>query len=99
MRSIEKVYINFFPKLRTEIYVAMFEHLSKHSLAYFQQNFSGDLANKISGMAEGIEAIIKISIPYILGNFFYCCYINCALVYSAYSICHNFISLDCYLCF
>jgi len=70
MRSIEKVYINFFPKLRTEIYVAMFEHLSKHSLAYFQQNFSGDLANKISGMAEGIEAIIKISIPYILGNFF-----------------------------
>jgi ATP-binding cassette subfamily B protein len=70
MRLLEKIYINLFPKLRTEIYVAMFEHLSKHSLAYFQQNFSGDLANKINGMAEGIENIVKIGIQYILGNFF-----------------------------
>ena len=70
MRAIEKVYINFFPKIRTEIYVEMFEHLSKHSLAFFQQNFSGDLANKISGMADGIETTIKTSIPLVLGNLF-----------------------------
>lgn len=70
MRGIEKVYINLFPRIRTEIYVAMFDHLSNHSLAFFQQNFSGDLANKISSMAEGVETTIKISIPSILGNFF-----------------------------
>lgn len=68
IRGLEKVYINFFPKIRTEIYVAMFDHLSNHSLAFFQQNFSGDLANKIASMAEGIETTIKITIQSILGN-------------------------------
>jgi ATP-binding cassette subfamily B protein len=68
IRAIEKIYIELFPKIRSEIYVTMFDHLSDHPLIFFQQNLSGDLANKISMMADGIETTIKIIIQYIIGN-------------------------------
>lgn len=68
MRSYDYVCLQLFPKLRTEINVALFNHISQHSISFFQQNFSGEIADKISNMAEGVEAIIKIFNQYILAN-------------------------------
>lgn len=70
MRAYNYVCLKLLPRLRTEISVAMFNHLSQHSLSFFQQNFSGDLAHRISSMTEGIESIIKIVNENILGNLF-----------------------------
>ncbi len=70
MRIYFYICLKLFPKLRTEISVAMFEHLTKHSLSFFQRNFSGDLANKTQCVAEGVESIIQSFNRNILGNSF-----------------------------
>ena len=67
-RTYDYSCIKFFPKLRTEISTSLFNYLSQHSIIYFQQNFSGDLANKISNMSEGTETIVKITYEMILGR-------------------------------
>lgn len=70
MRGYHYICLKLFPKLRTEISVALFDHLTKHSLSFFQRNFSGDLANKTQCVAEGVESIIQTINRYILGNIF-----------------------------
>ena len=70
MRTYHYISLKLFPKLRTEISVALFDHLAKHSLSFFQRNFSGDLANKTQCVAEGVESIIQTINRYILGNLF-----------------------------
>ncbi len=51
-------YLTLFPKMRIEIITDMFDYLSQQSHTYFQKNFSGALANKISDMPQGIESIV-----------------------------------------
>lgn len=70
MRLYHFITLKLFPKLRTEICVGLFDHLSKHSVSFFQQNFSGDLASKIQNVADGVESIIKTFNQFILGNLF-----------------------------
>lgn len=70
MRLYHLICLKLFPKLRTEISVALFEHLTRHSVSFFQQNFSGDLATKIQNVVEGVESIIKTINRAILGNIF-----------------------------
>lgn len=70
MRTYHFISLKLFPKLRTEISIALFDHLTKHSLSFFQRNFSGDLANKTQCVAEGVESIIQTINRYILGNLF-----------------------------
>jgi ATP-binding cassette subfamily B protein len=62
--------INLFPQLRIEITTALFKHLSQHSLAFFQQHFSGELANKIMVVSEGTENIIKLFSEMVLARIF-----------------------------
>jgi len=62
--------IKLFPRLRTEITAALFQHLSQHSLAFFQQHFSGELANKIMAVSEGTENIIKLFSEMVLARIF-----------------------------
>lgn len=47
------------PKVREDIINRMFAYLQSHSWNYFQKNFSGSLANKISDMAHGAESVIS----------------------------------------
>jgi len=53
-------YLTFFPQMRTEVITKMFDYLSMQSHNYFQQNFSGSLASKISDMPQGIESIMRM---------------------------------------
>ena len=69
-RIYQLITMHLFPKLRTEISVALFKHLTKHSVSFFQRNFSGDLANKTQSVSEGIESIILSFNQYICGNLF-----------------------------
>lgn len=59
-RAWNYAYMSLFPKIRTKIITEMFDYLSRQSHTYFQQNFSGSLANKISDMPEGIESIMRM---------------------------------------
>jgi len=68
MRVYHYICLKLFPKLRVEICIALFNSLTEHSVAFFQQNFSGDLANKVQSVSEGVESIIKAINRYVIGN-------------------------------
>ena len=48
-----------FPKLESDIRIAMFDHVQHHSPKYFTKNFAGSLANKISDMPAHVSIIMK----------------------------------------
>lgn len=58
-RFYDWVMIRTFPKMKSEIISEMFEYVQGHSYNYFQQNFSGSLANKILDMAKGVTTVIS----------------------------------------
>lgn len=68
MRAYHYIGLKLFPKLRVEISTALFNSLTEHSVAFFQQNFSGDLANKVQNVSESVESIIKAINRFVLGN-------------------------------
>ena len=47
------------PKLQSDIRMAMFDHIQHHSPRYFNERFSGSLANKITDMTTQAESIIQ----------------------------------------
>lgn len=59
------------PKLEAAIRVAMFDHIQRHSPKYFNEHFSGSLANKINDMTSQVSIIIEqittVFIPSVAG--------------------------------
>lgn len=47
------------PKLQANIRMAMFDHVQHHSPHYFNERFSGSLANKITDMTSQVESILQ----------------------------------------
>lgn len=47
------------PKLESDIRMNMFEHIQKHSPRYFNEHFSGSLANKITDMTTRISLMLQ----------------------------------------
>jgi ATP-binding cassette subfamily B protein len=68
MRAYHYICLKLFPKLRTEISIALFDHLTEHSVSYFQRNFSGDLANKVQNVSDSVESIIQNINRYVVAN-------------------------------
>lgn len=48
-----------FPKMEADIRMTMFDHVQGHSPKYFNEKFSGSLANKISNMTWSATAIVR----------------------------------------
>lgn len=59
------------PKMEADIRVAMFDHIQRHSPKYFNEHFSGSLANKINDMTSQVSIILEqittVFIPSIAG--------------------------------
>lgn len=47
------------PKLQTDIRMAMLNHIQHHSPRYFNERFSGSLANKMTDMTTQVELILQ----------------------------------------
>ncbi len=47
------------PKLGADIRMAMFDHVQRHSPRYFNERFSGALANKLTDMTTQVESILQ----------------------------------------
>lgn len=58
MRLLDWIKLKLFPRLRYDISTQMFAYLNQHSHRYFQNNFAGSLANKISDMMSGVITIL-----------------------------------------
>ena len=48
-----------FPKLEADIRMAMFDHIQRHSPKYFNEHFSGSLANKIGDMTTVVTSLLQ----------------------------------------
>jgi len=47
------------PKLEADIRMTLFDHVQKHSPKYFNEHFSGSLANKIGDMVAAVTIIFR----------------------------------------
>lgn len=61
-RFYDYVSLKIFPAVKNNVINGMFNYLSQHSHAYFQNHFSGTLAKRIVDMAESIEPVIRTPI-------------------------------------
>jgi ATP-binding cassette subfamily B protein len=61
-----------FPKLEATIRMDLFDHVQHHSPKYFNEYFSGSLANKISDMVSEVTAILQASLFYFIPSLAIC---------------------------
>jgi len=59
MRFLDWVRMRLFPSIRYDVINSMSQYLNQHSHRYFQNNFAGSLANKISDMMSGTVTIFS----------------------------------------
>jgi len=52
--------LRLYPAIKSAIYKDMFAYLMRHSHAFFQNHFTGNLTTKMSDMAENVEEVIKM---------------------------------------
>lgn len=48
------------PRTEARIRLAMFDHIQRHSPHYFNENFAGSLANKITDMTTQVSVILRL---------------------------------------
>ncbi len=76
------------PKLEASIRMAMFDHVQHHSPKYFNEHFSGSLANKIGDMVSSVTIIVRN----LLWLFFPSC-LNCTVAIVVFSAINPFLAL------
>lgn len=67
-RFYDWVILKTFPPLKGEITEEMTAYIEKHSYSYFQDHFSGSLANKINDMGKGVPNVISHLIDHFLAR-------------------------------
>lgn len=55
------IYLNakYYPKVETMVIRNAFDHTNRHSIAFFTQEMSGNIAAKISQLANGVKGIMR----------------------------------------
>lgn len=89
LRLYDYIMLKVFPQIKADIISNFFEYLGTYSYAYFQQNFSGNLANKIHDVSKGTVTIIQCIIDQFCARIFslFIGTIAMFLVHPAFAIC------------
>ncbi|MBS0586103.1 MAG: ABC transporter ATP-binding protein [Verrucomicrobia bacterium] len=58
-RSMGFLFAKATPKLQADVRMVMFDHIQRHSPAYFNERFAGSLANKMTDMTTQIDLILQ----------------------------------------
>ncbi|HEY5236529.1 MAG TPA: ABC transporter ATP-binding protein, partial [Rhabdochlamydiaceae bacterium] len=58
-RTRDYIAAKAFPQLESDIRMAMFDHVQRHSPKYFNEHFAGSLANKIGDMISSITTMLR----------------------------------------
>jgi ATP-binding cassette subfamily B protein len=77
-----------YPKLEADIRMAMFDHVQRHSPKYFNEHFSGSLANKIGDLVLATTVMVRT----ILMLFIPSCF-SCILTIAVFSQINPFLAL------
>jgi ATP-binding cassette subfamily B protein len=62
--------LKVFPKLKAKIILHVYDYLLGHSYKYFQDNFTGDIVNKLSDLTKGVETISMMVVDVFLWRIF-----------------------------
>ena len=79
---------NAFPKLEADIRMTMFDHVQKHSPKYFNEHFSGSLANKIGDMVLTSSIILRNVLMLFIPAF-----LSCLMTIFVFSRMNSFLAL------
>lgn len=60
MRLLDWTKLKFFPSVRFDAVHILYRYLNQHSYQYFQNNFAGSLANKVSDLQGSVVSILTI---------------------------------------
>jgi ATP-binding cassette subfamily B protein len=60
-RGVNYFSLKTLPRIKNSVIETVFSYVHKHSFRFFQDNFSGSIANNINKLADNIEIILKES--------------------------------------
>lgn len=69
-RLYEYLYLKVFPLLEADIVHSLFEYTEAHSHRFFQENFSGSVANRVIEMGENVCKILSLIVEQFGRKFF-----------------------------
>jgi len=78
-RVYDLIKMRFEPALKKNIVMRLMTHIMNHTHRYFQNNFAGDLANRVKEVARGISELIEIAIDRFLSH-------GLALIFAIFTI-------------
>lgn len=79
-RSRDFLTAKTFPKLEAAIRMTMFDHIQRHSPKYFNEHFSGSLANKIGDMVSSVSMLLRQILIFVFPTLISC--IMTVLIFS-----------------
>jgi ATP-binding cassette subfamily B protein len=69
-RVYDYVLLKIMPLILSNIWHQVFNYIQYHSVKFFQENFAGNLSNKIGDISQGVEAILQFFLFMCLPNIF-----------------------------
>lgn len=69
-RVYDYVLLRVMPLILSSIWQQVYNYVQYHSVRFFQENFSGNLSNKIGDMSQGVDAILQFFLFMCLPNMF-----------------------------
>ncbi len=66
-RFIDWVKLRFYPSLKKDISLKVFDYIKCHSHTFFQDHFAGSISNKVNDMVTNVESLIQSADEFI-GN-------------------------------
>lgn len=73
-------YLNLFSSIRASAISDLYDYLSHHSYAYFQEQFSGTLSSKLKDLTEGLESLIILPNEVFFPRFIAALWASCILL-------------------
>ena len=69
-RVYDYVLLKVMPLILSNIWHQVFNYIQYHSVKFFQENFAGNLSNKIGDISQGVDAILQFFLFMCLPNIF-----------------------------
>ncbi len=61
-RVYDYIILKVMPLILSDIWYQIFSYVQHHSVKFFQDNFAGNISNKIGDMSQGVDSIIQFTL-------------------------------------
>jgi ATP-binding cassette subfamily B protein len=84
-RVFDYIILRVMPLVLSDIWRQIFNYVQYHSVKFFQDNFAGNIANKVNDISQGVEDIVHFTLWMFLPNLFLVLFSFC-LLFSVHHI-------------